>query len=68
MHMLGKLVHSRSAWSRSALAGLALVMVLLAQVAPTRAADGSLVVSALHVLERDYAEPVGACDRADVHS
>jgi hypothetical protein len=34
MNMLGKLVHSRSAWSRGALAASALVMVLLAQVIP----------------------------------
>src|SRR5579864_6497703 len=37
-------------------------MMLLAQVVPARAADGSLVVSALQVLERDYAEPVHAVD------
>jgi carboxyl-terminal processing protease len=62
MNSLGKLVHSRSAWSRGALAASALVMVLLAQVGSARAADGSLVVAALQVLERNYAEPVHPVD------
>jgi carboxyl-terminal processing protease len=62
MNRLGKLVHSRSAWSGGALAASALVMVLLIQVVPTRAADGSLVVAALQVLERNYAEPVHPVD------
>ncbi|HLW59626.1 MAG TPA: hypothetical protein VKV57_06835 [bacterium] len=38
------------------------MMMLLAQVVPARAADGSLVVSALQVLERDHAEPVHPVD------
>jgi C-terminal peptidase prc len=58
MNMPVKPVRSRPWWSRRALAAGALVMVLLAQGLPARAADGSLVVSALQVLERDYAEPV----------
>ncbi len=64
MNMPGKLGHARSAWSRGTLAASALVIVLalLAQVVPARAADGSLVVSALQVLERNYAEPVHPVD------
>jgi carboxyl-terminal processing protease len=62
MNRLGKLVRPQSAWSRAAVAALALAMVLLAQVGPARAADGSLVVSALQVLDRHYAEPVHPVD------
>src|SRR5579872_1855044 len=62
MNRVGKLGHSRSAWSRAAVAALALAMVLMAQVGPARAADGSLVVSALRVLDRHYVEPVHPVD------
>jgi len=41
---------------------MVMVLALLAQVVPARAADGSLVVSALQVLEGNYAEPVHPVD------
>jgi len=62
MHILRQPVRLRFVRSWAALTVWALVMVLVAQAPPARAADGSLVVSALQVLERTYAAPVQPVD------